>query len=157
MRGLAEDMSALSAVNRRFSRNTRVLAGITVVAVVLRLVVAFSLGDQIVALPGIQDQISYDTLAHRVLAGYGFTFPTEWWPVTRAGEPTAHWSFLYVLYLTGSYGVFGSHPLVARLAQAVAAGVLTPLLAWRIGQRVLRGIRGKTDLKVELAKEGAQA
>jgi len=48
------------------------------------------LWDQVVDLPGTADQISYHTLAIRVLNGYGIQLSKEWWPVTAAGAPTAH-------------------------------------------------------------------
>jgi 4-amino-4-deoxy-L-arabinose transferase-like glycosyltransferase len=115
---------------------TQVLVAITGVAVVLRLASALLQGDIVMPLPGIADQITYDTLAQRVLAGYGFSFPIAWWPATPAGQPTAHWSFLYTLYLSGVYGLFGPHPLFARLLQASIAGVLYPLLTFRIGRRL---------------------
>lgn len=95
------------------------------------------------ALPGIYDQISYHTLANRILEGYGFTFDQQWWPITRAGEPTAHWSYLYTYYLVGIYAVFGSHPLAARLIQAILAGLLMPWLAYRIAFRVFENRRGE--------------
>jgi len=101
------------------SRSSQLLVAILLLSVVLRLAAAIYLGDQVEILPGTYDQISYDTLAQRLVAGHGFTFATEWWPATRAGEPTAHWSFLYTLYLTAVYWLFGPHPLVARLIQAV--------------------------------------
>lgn len=106
------------------------------VSIALRCASAVLQGDVVQALPGIQDQISYDALAQRVLSGAGFSFGTDWWPATRAGEPTAHWSFLYTLYLSGVYAIFGVHPLVARLIQAVIAGALYPLIARRIGRRL---------------------
>ncbi|MGC8880460.1 MAG: glycosyltransferase family 39 protein [Anaerolineae bacterium] len=105
-------------------------------AVVLRLGAALALGDRVEVLPGTHDQMSYHMLALRVLGGYGFTFPSDWWPMTRAGEPTAHCSFLYVLYLAGVYTLVGIHPLAARLLQALVAGILAPYLAWRLGRRV---------------------
>jgi exopolysaccharide biosynthesis polyprenyl glycosylphosphotransferase len=113
-----------------------ILAVILVVAVALRLASALYQGDAVAALPGIHDQFSYDALARRVLAGHGFSFATDWWPASRAGEPTAHWSYLYTLYLAAVYAVVGPHPLAARLIQAVVAGVVQPWLAWRIGRRV---------------------
>ncbi len=113
-----------------------ILSGIIIAAVALRLASALYQGDSIAPLPGIADQISYDTLARQVLAGRGFSFPSDWWPATRAGEPTAHWSFLYTLYLTATYTLFGLHPLAARLIEAVIAGILHPLLIWRIGTRI---------------------
>jgi hypothetical protein len=113
-----------------------ILAAIIAAAVVLRVASALWQGNTIALLPGIQDQVSYDTLARQLLAGKGFTFPVDWWPVTQAGEPTAHWSFLYTLYLAAVYGVFGPQPLVARVFQAVIAGVLLPWLTWRVGRRV---------------------
>lgn len=106
------------------------------VSVLLRLASAIFQGDAVMVLPGVQDQISYDELARRVLAGYGFSFGEDWWPATRAGAPTAHWSFLYTLYLTAVYYVVGAHPLAARLLQAVIAGVLYPWFAWRLGRRL---------------------
>lgn len=111
------------------------LALILIVAVLLRMAAAFYLGDQVVDSPGTYDQISYDMLARQVLAGHGFTAPTYWWPATQAGEPTAFWSYLYTLYLVTVYGLFGYHPLVARLIQAILAGVLMPWLAYRLGRR----------------------
>jgi 4-amino-4-deoxy-L-arabinose transferase-like glycosyltransferase len=118
-------------------RSVRIILGITiVVAVVLRVASALFQGDVVVSLPGIQDQISYHALAKRVLAGHGFSFDADWWPATRADAPTAHWSFLYTLYLAGVYAVVGAHPIVPRLIQAVIAGVLYPWFAWRIGGRL---------------------
>ena len=58
-----------------------------------------------------------------------------WWPYTRAGEPTAHWSFFYTLYLVGVYSLVGYHPLAARLIQAVLVGALMPWLVYRLGSR----------------------
>jgi hypothetical protein len=112
------------------------------VAVILRLGSALVQGDVALPLPGVADQVSYDALARRVLAGHGFTFGTDWWPATRAGEPTAHWSFLYTLWLAAFEAVVGPHPLVARLAQAILAGILHPWLAWRLGTRVFGGRAG---------------
>ena len=113
--------------------------GILALAIILRLAAAFYLGDKVVELPGTFDQISYHTLALRVAGGYGFTFPSLWWPLTRPGEPTAHWSYLYTLYLTGVYKLFDPHPLVARLIQAVLVGVLHPWLVYLLGRRLFGG------------------
>lgn len=105
------------------------------IAISLRVATALFLGDHVGPLPGTYDQVSYDRLAQRVLDGYGFTFDKLWWPYTRAGEPTAHWSYLYTLYLAGIYWLVGYHPLVARLIQAVLVGALMPWLAYRLGCR----------------------
>ncbi|RME78889.1 MAG: hypothetical protein D6784_01720 [Chloroflexi bacterium] len=113
----------------------RWLAVIILVAVVLRVAAALYMGDTITDLPGIQDQVSYDTLSLRVLDGYGFSFGELWWPATFPDEPTAHWSFLYTLYLSAVYAVVGHHPLVARLIQAVLAGILMPWLTYRLAHR----------------------
>ena len=62
-----------------------------------------------------------------LLAGRGYSFDQDWYPgFTRAGEPTAHWSFLYPLYLAVVYAVFGYHPLAARLVQALLDKVPLP-------------------------------
>ncbi len=114
----------------------RWLIAILIVSITARVGAAIVLGDQIVDLPGTSDQLSYHTLATQVLGGKGFTFPVEWWPVTAAGAPTAHWSFLYTFYLIGVYFIFGEHPLAARLLQAAIVGLAHPLLVFAIGRRV---------------------
>ncbi len=111
------------------------LTVIILVAISLRTAAALYLGDHVTDLPGTFDQISYDMLSQRVLHGHGFTVAKAWWPATPAGEPTAHWSYLYTLYLVAVYGLFGYHPLIARLIQAIAAGLLMPWLAYRLGRR----------------------
>lgn len=98
--------------------------------------VAIAMGDQVEVLPGIYDQLSYHNLALRVLDGHGFSFGYPWWPLTAADAPTAHWSFLYTLYLVAVYAVVGVHPLAARLLQAVLVGALTPWLVGRLARRV---------------------
>lgn len=118
------------------ARHTTLLLIVTAMGVLLRIGSALLQGSEVQALPGIFDQISYDALARRLITGYGFSFAQDHWPLTRAGEPTAHWSYLYTLFLTAIYGLVGTQPLVARLLQAVLAGVLHCWLAWRIGRRI---------------------
>lgn len=112
------------------------LALIIGLAVGLRIASALYQGNVVTDLPGIHDQLSYHGLAQRVAAGYGFSFAEGHWPATPGGEPTAHWSYLYTTYLAAIYSLFGVQPLVARLLQAVIAGVLQPWLSWRVGKRV---------------------
>ncbi len=107
---------------------------IITIAVLLRLSAAFYLGDYVTDMPGTFDQISYDMLAQRVVGGYGFTVAQNWWPITPAEAPTAHWSYLYTLYLAAVYKFFGYHPLIARLIQAALSGILTPWLIYRLGK-----------------------
>ncbi len=114
----------------------RTLVALIALAVVLRVLSALYQGSAVAPLPGVHDQVSYHGLAQRVLDGYGFSFGENHWPATRAGEPTAHWSYLYTLYLTGVYALFGVQPLAARLIQAVIAGILHTWLAERVGRRV---------------------
>jgi 4-amino-4-deoxy-L-arabinose transferase-like glycosyltransferase len=110
---------------------------ILAVSVLLRLVSAIALGNQVVELPGTADQISYDAIAQRVLNGHGFTFDKDWWPATPAGEQTAHWSFLYTFYLVAVYALFGPNPIAARVIQAVIVGILHPYLIYKMGDRVV--------------------
>jgi 4-amino-4-deoxy-L-arabinose transferase-like glycosyltransferase len=120
--------------DRSFTLSYRmILIAILMVAVTLRLFSAFYQGNDISDLPGVYDQISYDGLARRVVDGYGFSFAEDHWPATRAGEPTAHWSYLYTLYLAAIYKVFGTYPLIARVIQALIGGVFQTFLVWRIG------------------------
>jgi hypothetical protein len=118
------------------SRNNQVLLAILCASVIARVAVAILLGNQVVDLPGTTDQISYHNLALRVLSGHGFSFGQNWWPLTQANAPTAHWSYLYTLFLVAVYAIFGPHPLVARLIQAIVVGILHPYLAYRISVHV---------------------
>jgi hypothetical protein len=114
----------------------RSLYVILIIAVLLRVGAALALGDQVVELPGTYDQISYHNLALRVLGGHGFSFGQAWWPATPANAPTAHWSYLYTLYLAAVYAIFGAHPLAARVLQAVIVGLLQPYLVFLVAGRV---------------------
>lgn len=113
----------------------RALIVIMLVSVLIRLVVAVVLGDNADPISGAYDQQSYDILAQRVVQGKGFTFPETWYPFTPADTPTAHWSYLYTIYLAGVYALFGHHPLVARLLQACVSA-LSIWLAYRLGKRL---------------------
>jgi 4-amino-4-deoxy-L-arabinose transferase-like glycosyltransferase len=113
-----------------------ILTGIIIVAILLRLASAVVQGNEVTELPGIFDQVSYHELAIRVIDGFGFSFATEHWPVTRAGEPTAHWSFLYTLYLAAIYKVLGVYPLIARMLQAIIVGGLQTYIMYRIGEKM---------------------
>jgi hypothetical protein len=118
------------------------LVAILTVGTLFRLGSAIYQGNAVSELPGIWDQISYDGLARRIVQGYGFSFGEDHWPATAANQPTAHWSYLYTLYLAAIYAVFGVQPIVARLVQAVIAGVLHIWLTWRIGRRVFGRMTG---------------
>lgn len=109
------------------------------ISVVLRLIAALILGNDVTPYPGIADQGSYHNLAMRVLDGHGFSFGRSWWPATGAGEPTAHWSFLYTLFVTAVYAVFGISPVMVRIIQAIAVGILMPWLIYRIVRRLFSG------------------
>jgi len=60
-----------------------ILAVILIASVGLRVASAIVLGDKIEILPGIFDQISYHTLANRLLSGNGFT------STSSGGQPHA--------------------------------------------------------------------
>lgn len=114
----------------------RWLVLVLLLAALVRIPVALWMGDRVEVLPGIHDQVSYEALAHRLLAGAGYSFAENWYPFTPAHTPTAHWSFLYPLYLAGLYGVVGPHPIVARLVQTVLGGAVLCLMVYCIGRRV---------------------
>jgi hypothetical protein len=133
----SSDHHNIKIFGRVFSISDRtLLISIVFLALLLRLASAAYQGNQITDLPGIFDQISYDGLAQRVVGGSGFSFAQDHWPATRGGEPTAHWSYLYTLYLVTIYKVFGHLPVAARLIQALIAGIFHPLLIWRISTRL---------------------
>jgi 4-amino-4-deoxy-L-arabinose transferase-like glycosyltransferase len=123
-------------------RPQRILIVILFAAALIRLPVGLTMGDQVVALPGIHDEVSYDALARSLMAGRGYSFTQKWYPFTPANTPTAHWSFLYPLYLAGVYVATGVHPLAARLVQALVGGVLLSWLVYRIGRRAVNETAG---------------
>src|SRR3990172_2718634 len=124
-------------LNRDRTRSKQLLALILLAAILVRLLIALYMGDQVTVLPGIHDQVSYDALARSLLAGRGYTFSKNWYPFTPANTPTAHWSFIYPLYLAGMYSITGYHPLAARIVQGVVGGALICFLVYRIGRRVV--------------------
>jgi hypothetical protein len=117
----------------------RALIVILALSILLRVGVAFYLGDNVDAPPLLVDQRSYDALGTRLLAGHGFSFDRGWYPFTPAERPTAHWSFLYSLYVAAVYGLFGLCPLAARLVGVVLAGVLLPWMVCRLARRLFPG------------------
>ena len=118
------------------NRDRKILIAIITISVTVRVIAAVYLGNRVEILPGIHDQISYHTLSLRLIGGHGLTFGEYWWPATQADAPTAHWSYLYLGYLSAIYKIVGVKPLVARLAQAIIVGILQPYLAFLIGRRV---------------------
>jgi 4-amino-4-deoxy-L-arabinose transferase-like glycosyltransferase len=124
-------------LNRDRTKHKQLLTLILVAAVLIRIPIALYMGDQVTVLPGIQDQVSYDALARSLLDGRGYSFTKNWYPFTPANTPTAHWSFLYPLFLAGIYAVTGYHPLVARLLQGAVGGALLCFLVYKIGRRLV--------------------
>lgn len=109
---------------------------ILILSVVLRIGVAFYLGDIVDAPEKLTDQRSYDALGTRLIQGYGFTFERQWYPFTPPNTPTAHWSFLQSLYVAAVYAIFGVHPLAARLVTAILGGLLLPWMILRLTRRI---------------------
>ena len=142
---ISQNTTRVSRDPRSFKKQMDVrkpLVAIISIALILRFISAFYLGNTVQALPGIYDQVSYHGLAQRVIAGHGFSFDSAHWPVTRAGEPTAHWSYLYTLYVAGVYALWGVNPLIARLIQAVLVSILHTVLIYRLGKHIFGQLTG---------------
>lgn len=114
----------------------KVLIGIFIISVLLRILTGLYYGNQIQQLPGTFDEVSYHNLALRVMDGHGFSFGERWWPGTAANEPTAHWSYLYTVYLIVIYTIVGPSPLLARIVQSLIVGVAMPWLLYRLSFRL---------------------
>jgi hypothetical protein len=124
-------------INGRRYERLQWLALILTVSVILRLVVAFYLGDKVPPPVNAPDDTSYSYLAERLADGHGYSFDRPWYPFGKPADyPTAHWSFLYTLYLAAVYALFGPHPLAARLVGAVLGGILLPLMVYRLVRRL---------------------
>ena len=118
---------------------------ILALSVLLRLAVALYLGNVVDAPELLTDQRSYHALGARLAAGYGFTFPDNWYPFTAAGEPTSHWSFLYSLVVAAVYALAGPQILAMRLVQAVLGGLLLPWMVYRLAKALFSGPGGEND------------
>jgi hypothetical protein len=103
------------------------------IAIVLRLAIGLYLGDSV---PTNTDETSYSALGARVAAGHGFSFDRGWYPFTPRDTPTAHWSFLYSLWVAAVYRLAGVHPLAVRLLGAVIGGILLPWMVYRLARRL---------------------
>jgi 4-amino-4-deoxy-L-arabinose transferase-like glycosyltransferase len=102
----------------------------------LRLVAAVYLGNRVEPTPAAYDQIYFHDVALNLLAGRGFSYSRSPWSFIQPGEPTAFTSFLYPPFLAVVYLIFGSHPLAARIIQALICSLL-PWLVYGLVQRVL--------------------
>jgi hypothetical protein len=115
------------------------LASILVLAVLLRIAVAVYLGSEVDAPALLTDQRSYHGLGTRLVSGNGFSFGDDWYPFTPADAPTAHWSYLYSLFVAGVYALWGAQPLAVRLVQAVLGGLLLPWMVYRLAKTMFSG------------------
>lgn len=124
-------------LNELLKNPKRVFVAILVISVLLRVLTGIVFyGNEIQALPGTFDEVSYHNLALRVMDGHGFSFGERWWPGTAANEPTAHWSYLYTIYLIVVYTIFGPSPLLARILQGIIVGIIMPWLLYRLTFRI---------------------
>ena len=133
---------------------SRILLLILLLSVILRIAVALYLGNIVDAPPLLTDQRSYHALGARLITGHGYSFDVGWYPFTLPETPTAHWSFLYSLFVAAVYAVAGVQPLAARLVQAVLGGVLLPWMAFRL---TLRIFAGPPDVAPHAEEASAQA
>jgi hypothetical protein len=139
---LANPPQAGQLQSAKIVRMRQLLLFVLALSVLLRLAVALYLGD---STPPAKDETSYSVLAWQLASGEGYSFPTGWYPFTPADTPTSHWSFLYTAFVAALYSTAGPHPLVARLAQALLAGILVPWLTYRLTRRIMAHARGASD------------
>ncbi len=110
------------------------LAIVLAVALVARIAVALLLGNEVSGLSGAFDEITYNVLGHRYAAGYGLTFPENWYPWIEANAPQSYFSASQSLLLAGIYIVFGYYPIIARLIFALL-GVIIVWLIYILARR----------------------
>jgi 4-amino-4-deoxy-L-arabinose transferase-like glycosyltransferase len=84
-------------------------------AFLLRMALAFYLGNTVTGLSGGHDEISYSMLGERFASGHGMTFPEDWYPWIKADAPQSYFSYSISFYLGTIYTIFGYQPLIARL------------------------------------------
>ena len=138
-------------------QTSKILLAILLFSVILRIAVALYLGNIVDAPPLLTDQRSYHALGARLIAGHGYSFDIGWYPFTLPDTPTAHWSFLYSLFVAAVYEVAGVQPLAARLVQAVLGGVLLPWMAFRFARRLFNSPADEAAPTGSIAAQNQQA
>jgi 4-amino-4-deoxy-L-arabinose transferase-like glycosyltransferase len=118
--------------------SNRLLIAIIILALFIRVGLALHLGNDLRTpeQKRVEDQVSYHLLAQSILDGRGYSFEQEWYPFTPPNTQTAHWSFLYPLYLAATYSIFGIHPLAARIIQILITTILSTWLIYQLGKRL---------------------
>ncbi len=127
--------NASSFDGKAWVNNHKWLLLILAVAFILRVAAAFILGNDISGLSGAHDEISYSMLGERFASGHGMTFPENWYPWIKADAPQSYYSYTMSLFLAGIYGVFGYHPLAARLIMAILSTLIV-LMIYIISKRL---------------------
>ena len=136
------------------SKTFQALVLILLVAVLLRVTVAIWLGNEVDAPPLLTDQRSYHALGVRLSTGHGFSFDRPWYPFyLPADSPTAHWSYLYSLFVAAVYSVFGPQVIAARLVQAILGGIVLLLAVYQLTRRMLESA-SSTHLLTALRERG---
>ena len=136
------------------SKTFQALVLILFVSVLLRVAVAIWLGNEVDAPPLLTDQRSYHALGVRLSTGHGFSFDRPWYPFyLPADSPTAHWSYLYSLFVGLVYAIFGPQVVAARLVQAILGGIVLPLAVYQLTRRIL-GSASSTQLLTGLRERG---
>jgi 4-amino-4-deoxy-L-arabinose transferase-like glycosyltransferase len=104
------------------------LMWILLLALAVRVVAAFLLGNTVSGFSGAHDEVSYSMLGQRFASGYGMTFPEGWYPWIQANAPQSYYSYTISLFLAGIYALFGYHPLVARLIMGVLSTAIVLMI-----------------------------
>lgn len=95
------------------------------VALALVLRVGFMAATHMLNAAPIDDELDYHHLAQNLLAGQGYSLD---------GVPVVNRAPAYPFFLALIYAIFGEHPSVARVAQALVLALLVPLIYY-IGKR----------------------
>jgi 4-amino-4-deoxy-L-arabinose transferase-like glycosyltransferase len=120
--------SVVQTNSTNFFEKVKPIVWIIIVALLIRIIAAFYLGNKVSGLSGAFDEISYSILGHRFADGYGFTFPTNWYPWIQANSPQSYYSIAMSFYLGVIYKIFGFYPIIARLITAVFSTLIVVMI-----------------------------
>lgn len=116
-----------SSINKRWT--VGVIFGL---ALVVRLLYILSLSQTLSF-----DEPYYHDIVGRLLTGQGYSFSSDAYHTTVAGQPTSFQEPVYPLFLSVLYTVFGlKNYFAARLCQAFV-GSLIPVIVFLMGEKVL--------------------
>lgn len=122
-------------LKRRFLKRSEILFVIFVVALLLRIIIAFQSSTTLTG-----DEVAYDAYARSIVKGEGFAYQ---------GKLTSFRPPLYSFFLSSIYLLFGRGALVAKIVQAIL-GMFICIIIYFLGKTVVSEAIGWISLLISV-------